>query len=107
MSWRIDENIIKILDLEIWLEQDVLKKKTHFKPVNRNSYLSMNSCHRNPWLINTPRGQLTRLRRNFTEKEDYKQQVILIKARFTEKGYKRYFIQQKKINLPTLREKLG
>lgn len=35
-----------------------------------------------------PKGQLIRLKRNYTEKKDYKQQYNVLEIQFIEKGYK-------------------
>lgn len=55
----------------------------------------MDSCHHRSWLMNIPKGQFIRFRRNCTEISDYKQQAKLIEERYIKKGYIRPFLQQK------------
>lgn len=45
--WEIDNKSIPFLDLEIIQENNKLITKIHFKNVERNSYLPMQSCHHN------------------------------------------------------------
>lgn len=39
------------------------------------------------WLRNIPKGQLTRIRRNCTNIEDFNTQALVIRKKFVEKGY--------------------
>lgn len=48
--WNIIDKHINFLDLDITLEGNKLFTKTHFKNIDDNSYLSMNSCHFKLWL---------------------------------------------------------
>lgn len=96
MAWEISKNKFNFLDLPIYQEQGTLKTKAHFKPGDRKRYRHMNSCHHKPWLVNKPKRQLIRLRRNCTEKKDYEQQAKALEITFIEKRYKSSFLQQKK-----------
>lgn len=87
LVWRIEEKEIDFLDLNISLEGQKIVTKTHFKKVDANSYLSTDSCHFKPWLYNIPKGQFTRLKRNCTKEEDYRNQAQVIGERFKAKGY--------------------
>lgn len=87
LQWNIHEQHIDFLDLDIRIEGEKILTKTHFKSVDRNSYLSTNSCHFKHWLYNIPKGQLIRIKRNCTIEEDYKDQAHILKERFMKKGY--------------------
>lgn len=48
LVWKIDDKEINFLDLNISLEGQKIVTKTHFKNVDANSYLSIDSCHYKP-----------------------------------------------------------
>ena len=85
--------LLKILDLEITLEAHQITTKTHFKPVDRDSYIPVDSCHFDPWLINIPKGQMMRLRRNCSDPQVFLEQANMIGMKFINKGYSEDFIQ--------------
>lgn len=58
LSWNISEEEVTYLDLVIRQENNKFWTKTHFKSVDRNSYLPIGSCHHINWLSNIPKGQL-------------------------------------------------
>lgn len=95
LEHQISETKIQFLDLEIELTANIISTKTFFKPVERNSYIPVTSCHYEPWLINIPKGQFIRLRRNCSENIDYLKQAQWIGKRFEEKGYNKCFIEEK------------
>lgn len=73
-----------------------ISTKTFFKPVKRNRYIPVTSCHHDPWLINIPKEQFIRLGRNCSNKEVIAKQAKMIGRRFTERGYNEDFITEKK-----------
>ena len=93
LTYTIDEKTIQFLDLEITLEAELITTKTYFKPVERNSYIPVDSCHHDPWLINIPKGQLVRIRRNCTDSQTFLEQAKMIGEKFVNKGYDDSFIQ--------------
>ena len=95
LTYTISDKIIQFLDLEISLEYQKISTKTFFKPVDRNSYIPTDSCHYDPWLINVPKGQLTRIRRNCTDDNTFMDQAKFVGSKFTQKGYSEDFIQLK------------
>ena len=102
LTWELSDEKINFLDLEITKEGTKLVTQTHFKTVDRNSYLPLDSCHHNPWLENIPKGQLLRLRRNCTKTNVFLEQADFIGKRFIEKGYKPDFIEKKIKDVVTL-----
>lgn len=86
LSWEESDEKIHFLDLEIIRKGERLVMQTYFKPVDRNSYFSLEICHYTPWLDNIPKSQLIRLRRNCTEKYIFLKQAKLIGGRFIQKG---------------------
>lgn len=68
------------------------KTETYFKTVDRNGYIPINSCHYALWLLNIPKGQMMRLKRNCTEGNDFKEQASMIGQRFVQKGYQETFL---------------
>lgn len=90
LSWEINESRINFLDLEIWYKEK--RTKTFLKTVDRNSYLPMDSYHHSSWLMNIPKGQLVRLRRNCTTESDYRQHAKFVGERFLDKGYEKSFL---------------
>lgn len=95
LSWDISEKNILFLDLQIIQEEHKLMSKTHFKNVDRNSYLPLESCHHRNCLYNIPKGQLMRLRRNCTNKSDFLAQAENMGHRFIKKGYDNQFVKRK------------
>lgn len=100
------------MDLLILQENGKIITKTHFKEVDRNSYLPMNSCRHRNWLCNIPKGQLLRIKRNCTRKEDFQAQAKILEQRFINKGYEKKFITEKiqeveRMNRPTLMKDKG
>lgn len=94
LTWNISDTCVNFLDLDITIVDNALTTKTHFKNVDANSYISMRSCHHKSWLFNIPKGQLTRIRRNCTHDEVFKQQATFIGNRFKDKGYTDAFIHK-------------
>lgn len=87
LTWDISKHNVTFLNLEIMQEDHTLSTKTHFKNVDKNSYLPMESCHHHNWLCNIPKGQLMQLRRNCTKNNDFLIQAEKIGHRFINKGY--------------------
>lgn len=77
LTWDINEITISYLDLDIMQANNRLTTETHFKNVDRKSYLTMESCHHKNWLYNIPKGQMLRLRRNCTNTNDYKSRTAI------------------------------
>lgn len=78
---------INFLDLTISVKDGNFVTSTFFKLTDRNSYISSDSCHYNPWLRAVPFGQFMRLRRNCTEVSVFDEQAAVLSSRFVEKGY--------------------
>lgn len=95
LTYEISNTSIHFLDLNIQLTKNGFPTKTFFKPVERNSYIPVDSCHFDPWLINILKGQLIRLRRNCTDKSTFLEQANIIGRRFVQKGYNNDFIEDK------------
>lgn len=93
LTWDVSPEKINFLDLEISLDNSTFSTKTHFKGVDRNSYLPIESCHHKNWIFNIPKGQLMRIKRNCTKIETYFKQAEKIGERFMSKGYDRQFIK--------------
>lgn len=79
---------INFLDLTIFREGDRLCTRTYFKEVDRNGYITLNSCHHPRWLGVIPKSQMLRIRRNCSKEDDYNFQANIILERFHAKGYK-------------------
>lgn len=94
LTWDISKTTISYLDLEIIQIDNKLITKTYFKSVDRNSYLSIESCHHKNWLYDIPKGQMLRLRLNCTNVIDYTEQPTKVGQRFINKGYDRRFIEE-------------
>lgn len=71
-KWEHNTKQIHFLDLTVSLTEGKFKTKTFFKMVDRNGYTPLKSCHYAPWLLNVPKGQFMRLKRNCTDEQDYK-----------------------------------
>lgn len=95
LEYEISEKIVHFLDLEIQLVNNSISTRTYFKTVERNSYIPVNSCHHEPWLINIPKGQFIRLRRNCSDNNEYLKQAQLMGQKFEDKGYNKEFIAEK------------
>ena len=94
LVFNISDKSVNFLDLDITISTNKLITKTHFKSVDSNSYLSLNSCHHKSWLLNIPKGQLVRIKRNCTNNTDFLTQAEFIGARFKNKGYSDNFIDE-------------
>lgn len=46
LSWEIIEKSVNFLDLVIMVEEAKIRTQTYFKPMDRNSYFTGDSCHR-------------------------------------------------------------
>lgn len=64
LSLEYNNRSIRFLALIVELQNFKFVTKTFFKQVDQNSYIPMESCHYDPWLINIRKGQLIRLRKN-------------------------------------------
>lgn len=95
LEYEIGNKVVQFLDLEIQLEKGRITTKTFFKPVERNSYRPTDSCHYEPWLLNIPKGQMIRLRRNCSDNREYLAQAQWMRKRFEDKGYSKKFIKEK------------
>lgn len=87
LSWELSHMKIHFLDLEITNENNKIIMKTHFKAKDRNSYIPQNSCYHKPWLVNVPRGQFLRIKRNCTNISDFEEQSTELDNTFIRKGY--------------------
>lgn len=81
------QNDIHFLDVNIFRQGDGLGTKVYFKPTDSNSYLPSSSGHHPKWLKNIPKGQLTRVKRNCSNKADFLRQAQVVRKKFVEKGY--------------------
>lgn len=95
LTWDISNTKATFLDLEILQDESGFSSQTHFKDVDRNSYLPIESCHHKNWLYNVPKGQLVRLRCNCTQLNTFLDQADKLTSRFSNKGYGRQFIEEK------------
>lgn len=66
------------------------------KTTDRNFYIPQNSCHHKSWLINLPRGQFLRIKRNCTNAGDYEEQSTELANTFIRKGYDKSVIEKKR-----------
>lgn len=94
LIFNISDKSVNFLDLDITVNHNKLITKTHFKSIDTNSYLSLNSCHYKSWLLNIPKGQLVRIKRNCTNETDFITQAEFVGKRFKAKGYSDDFIRQ-------------
>ncbi|XP_056397300.1 uncharacterized protein LOC130291892 [Hyla sarda] len=78
---------IEFLDLEIYGTSNKLQCKTFVKPTAKNSYIQFNSCHLPRWLINVPKGQFRRLKRNCTLETQFQEEAKNLTSQFIEKQY--------------------
>lgn len=62
LTWDISKTNISYLDFKIIHVDNNLTTKTHFKIVDRNGFIPMESCHHKNWLYNIPKGRMLRLR---------------------------------------------
>uniref|UniRef100_A0A8C5LU34 Reverse transcriptase domain-containing protein n=1 Tax=Leptobrachium leishanense TaxID=445787 RepID=A0A8C5LU34_9ANUR len=84
---HIDDHQIDFLDLTLYIKNNNIETKTFFKKTDANTAININSSHARKWLTNVPKGQLTRLRRNCSEIEIFKDQSDWIKNKYVQKGY--------------------
>uniref|UniRef100_A0A8C5PUJ4 Reverse transcriptase domain-containing protein n=1 Tax=Leptobrachium leishanense TaxID=445787 RepID=A0A8C5PUJ4_9ANUR len=84
-NWSKTEVIF--LDLKIFVENDTIKTKTHFKDVDCNSFIERRSCHLPQWLNAVPKGQFLRMKRNCTNISDFDIQSTKLRSDCAEKGY--------------------
>ncbi|XP_077342840.1 uncharacterized protein LOC143987733 [Lithobates pipiens] len=87
LTSEISAENINFLDVNIHRHGERLETKAYFKPTDANSYLPMQSGHHPAWLKNIPKGQVTRIRRNCSNDNDFYSQANIIKEKFLEKGY--------------------
>lgn len=95
LTYEISNTSIHFLYLKIKLVENGITTETYFKPVEINSYIPVDSCHFDPWLINIPKGQMIRLRRNCTYKSTFLEQTKMIGEKLINKGYNEHFIEEK------------
>uniref|UniRef100_A0A8C5M2E7 Reverse transcriptase domain-containing protein n=1 Tax=Leptobrachium leishanense TaxID=445787 RepID=A0A8C5M2E7_9ANUR len=88
LDLQYSRHTINFLDLTLYIEGGTVKSKTYFKPVDVNNYIESTSCHAPAWLKSVPKSQLTRLRRNCTEREIFDLQANKLIGDLKEKGYK-------------------
>ncbi|KAM4018944.1 uncharacterized protein ACNLHF_028338 [Anomaloglossus baeobatrachus] len=86
-SPMVKKDSIDFLDLTITHTEGVIHTKTFFKKVDSNGYIHVSSNHYNKWLLNVPRNQFQRVRRNCTLDVDFKIQANTLKERFLDKDY--------------------
>lgn len=65
-----DKSHIDFLDLNIFIDKGKIHTKTFFKTVDAHSLLDFGSNHLKCWKTNMPYGQIVRMRRNCTNRED-------------------------------------
>lgn len=65
LTWEISISQIIFLYLEVNIYASGLYTQMYFKETDRNSYISITSCHYKPWIANISRGQYMRIRRNY------------------------------------------
>lgn len=58
-----------------------------FTPIIIVNLIAIDICHHKPWLLNIPRGQFVRLRRNGMRKEQYMEQAAQFEEKFIQKVY--------------------
>lgn len=80
---------IDYLDLQVYKNKRYLNTRTFFKTADRNGYIPTSSCNHPQWIGNIPKGQLMRIHRNCSNRNEYEEQADIIINRFLEKGYKR------------------
>lgn len=97
LMWTLSNECITFL--EIFKEGGRLFTRNHFKPTDRNSYLPVDSYHHKPWLINIPKGQFMRIRRNCSKEGDFLKQSEILTSRFREKGYDMRKVEKDKIKV--------
>lgn len=85
---------INFLDLKIKIVGDNFVTATFFIATNRNSYISLDSCHYDPWLKTVPLGQFLCLKRNCTEINTFDEQAAILSKRFIEKGYDQEYLSR-------------
>lgn len=78
---------IHFLDLTIKVEGGNLNISTFFKSLDRNAYISKDSCHHQPWLDGVPKSQLLCIRGNCSKLAYFDVQYQVMSQRFREKGY--------------------
>lgn len=94
LIYNISDKQVSFLDLETTLSHQTFTTKTHFKNIDTNSYLFLNSCHFKSWLYNIPKGQTARIKINCTTDTDFLAQADFIGSRFRANGYSEGYIQQ-------------
>lgn len=88
LDYTYSKERIHFLDVNVRRTGNSLSTTVYFKPTDRNSYLPINSGHHPLWLMNIPKGQIMRIRRNCTLDSDFRAQATVIKENFVQKGYK-------------------
>lgn len=95
LTYEISYKMIHFLDLTIQVQENSINTKTFFKTVERNSCIPVDNYHHDPWLINIPKGQMVRFRRNCSEDSTFLEQAKVLGKRFVLKGYNEDFIEEK------------
>ena len=90
---------ITFLDLEIFKghrfrRESILDTKLFIKPTNPRSFLHFTSCHPISIFSTIVKGELLRVLRATSDKEDYTMGVNLLLDRFSQRGYPRDFLQR-------------
>lgn len=83
-SSRVEVNF---LDLRIRVVEGLIITSTYFKEINRNGFISTDSCHHPAWLRSVLVSQFLKLKRNCTNCSDFLREASALRETFLEKGY--------------------
>lgn len=97
MTSEISKKSISYLDLDITIQGNRLQTTSHFKKTNTFSYLPGNSHHPNATKDGIFKGEIIRMLRNNTEREQYQKQTDFIRKKFEERNYQHRITTQ---NIP-------
>lgn len=94
LTWKYDQLSMIFLNVEMSIQGGKICTRNYCKPTDRNEYIAIDSYHHRPWLLNIPRGQFVRLRRNCTKEEASMEQATHFGSKFLQKGYEDKFIKK-------------
>ena len=86
-TWTISEHHVTFLDVDVFLEEGLLRTNVHFKPTNSLQYLHFDSCHPSSMKQALPFSMATRGRRICSNKEDLAAYCDKITKAFVNRGY--------------------
>jgi hypothetical protein len=93
-TWATSTSHVTFLDVDVYLEEGVLRTNVHFKPTNNLQYLHHDSCHPTYTKRALPHSLAVRGRRICSNEKDLGEYCDRITNAFVARGYPREKVQQ-------------